>query len=126
MPPLASLAVHASLLSALLYLGARDQADYLAADTNLSEVTITPTDPAAREAMALDDPKPPTAASTGATPLDGPDPETPDRPEPTPIDLRGVSTTLESINAAGARAGASAPPTSALIAPARPGAPPPP
>lgn len=121
-PPLASLAVHASLLSALLYLGARDRADYLAADTNLSEVTITPTDPAAREAMALDDPKPPTAASTGATPLDAPEPDAPDRPEPTPIDLRGVSTTLESINAAGALAGSSAPSTSALIAQSRPGA----
>ena len=121
-PPLASVMLHAGLLSAVLYLGARDRADLLAADTNLSEVTITPTDASAREAIALDDPRPPTTPAPGATPLDEPAPAGPDRPEPTPIDLRGVSTTLESMSASGALAGSSAPSTSAIIAQAGPGA----
>ena len=110
MPPLVSLGLHAGLLGAVLYFGARDRREFESRDRALAEVGI---DADAPRAAALDDPAPPVEAA-GVDPEVAP--ETDPRPEPQPVDLTGLSTTLASAAPSAILTGTGAPTTSSILA----------
>ncbi len=128
-PPAVSLALHSTVLLTIVALGARDRAEYLSDDGNLSDVTSLSDDPTARRSIALDPPAPeikpadpdPTPSDIGTPdPTDQPAHAT-DDPQPEPVDLTGLSTTLATVETGSILAGGAAPDNATRIFASTPG-----
>ncbi len=128
-PPAVSLALHSTVLLTIVALGARDRAEYLSDDANLSDVTALSDNPTARRAIALDAPAPEIKpADPIPTPADPGAPDTSDQPataandpEPAPVDLTGLSTTLATVETGRVLAGGGAPDNATRLFAATPG-----